>query len=263
VRVLALELAARTRVSLMWWVVGTLALAAYVVGVYDTIGSLEELSRLYEAYPPAIRKLVGEVDIGTLDGWIQVEFMSWFPLILAVYAGIFAASSASREVEQRTVDFLMGLPVSRWQFVASRLAVGLGNMLLLCVAVFVLLVAEAAGVGHAPSPDRYALALTNGLLLGAVLLAAYMALAVIIDEQARVTGITLGATLVLYVATAALKTADAPEVLRWFLPFEHYHAAEAMTGQGLPILPLVLLSSAAVAAAAAAFYWYSRRDIVI
>src|SRR5450756_1912991 len=132
------ELAARTRVSLIWWVVGTLALVAYVALVYDSIGSLDELSRLYEGYPPAIRKLVGDVDIGTLNGWIQVEFMSWFPLILAVYGGIYAAGSVSKEIEQRTADFLLGLPVTRRQFVMSRLLVGLGNMLLICVLAFVL-----------------------------------------------------------------------------------------------------------------------------
>ncbi len=262
-RTLALELAGRTRFALMWWVLGTLAMAGYVVAIYDTLGNLEELSKLYESYPPALRELIGEVDIGTLNGWLHVELMSWLPLILAVYGGIYAAGAVSREAEQGTVDFLLALPVSRRQFIASRLAVGLWNQLVICAAVFIALVLLVVLVGHHPQADRYALALTNAFLLGGALLTAYIAVASAVDEQARVTGIALGVTLVLYVATAALRAADAPEALRWFTPFEHYHSAEAMSGQGLPLLPLLLLPAASVVAGGAALYWYSRRDIAI
>ena len=59
------------------------------------------------------------------------------------------------------------------------------------------------------------------------------------------------------------RATDAPEAVLWFMPFEHYHSAEAMTQGSLPLLPLVLLPSAALAAGAVALYWYNRRDIAI
>lgn len=261
--VLALDLAARARTALAWWMLGILGLSAYAVSAFETFSGKEEISRLYEDYPPAVRKLFGEVDIGTLNGWLQVELVSYVPLILAIYAGIFAAGSISREVEQRTVDFILGLPLSRSQYILSRLLVGAGNILLLCVGVFVVMVVGASAMGHTPSAGNYALALTNAFLLSAALFAAYAAVASAIDEQARVTGITLGLTLVSYVMTAALKITDAPEPLRWLFPFEHYHSAEAMTQGSLPIAPVLLLIAAALAGGAFAVYWYNRRDIAI
>ena len=261
--VLALDLAARTRAALGWWMLGILGMAAYAVFAYETLSGLEELSRLYEQYPPAVRKLFGEVDIGTLNGWIQVEIVSYVPLLLAIYAGIFAAGSISREVEQRTVDFILGLPISRTRFILSRLVVGLWNIFVICLGVFAVLVVGVAIIGHTPSAGNYALALANAFLLSAALLAAYLAVAAAVDEQARVTGITLGLTLVLYILTGALKATDAPEAVRWFMPFEHYHSAEAMTRGSLPLLPLVLLPAATLASGASAIYWYNRRDIAI
>jgi len=263
VTVLALDLAARTRAALGWWMLGILGMAAYAVFAYETLSGLEELSRLYEQYPPAVRKLFGEVDIGTLNGWIQVEIVSYVPLLLAIYAGIFAAGSISREVEQRTVDFILGLPISRTRFILSRLVVGLWNIFVICLGVFAVLVVGVAIIGHTPSAGNYALALANAFLLSAALLATYVAVAAAVDEQARVTGITLGLTLVLYILTGALKATDAPEAVLWFMPFEHYHSAEAMTRGSLPLLPLVLLPAATLAAGAAAIYWYNRRDIAI
>src|SRR3972149_9920065 len=64
VTVLALDLAARSRAALGWWMVGILGMAAYAVSAYEWVGGLEELSRLYEQYPPAMGKRVGGGDIG-------------------------------------------------------------------------------------------------------------------------------------------------------------------------------------------------------
>ncbi len=258
---LALELASQTRTALTWWLLGLLAMAGYVVGAYTTLSDVEDLSALYEEFSPALRNVIGEVDISTMDGWIHVEFLAWVPLIMAIYAGIYASGAVSREAEQRTVDFVLGLPVSRTQFIASRLAVGVWNLLVLSASVFVFLVFAVAISGETLSPDRYALALTNAFLLGVALLCAYVAVAAVVDEQSRVTGLTLGLTLVAFIATAGLRAADAPEALRWFTPFEHYHAVEAMSGDGLPLLPLIVLPSLAVAAAAVAIYLYNRRDL--
>jgi ABC-type transport system involved in multi-copper enzyme maturation permease subunit len=260
-KTLALDLLSRSRITLLWWIAGTAAMGAYVVGVYDSIGNLEELRKLYEGYPESIRNLVGDVDISTLNGWLQVELLSWVPLILAIYAGIFAASHISRETEQRTIDFVLGLPVSRREFLISRIAVGAANMATICLAIFVLLMIEVPLVGHDPSPGRYALALSNAFLVGAALFAAYVLIASFTDDQGRVTGITLGVTLLLYVAKGALQAANAPDVILWLTPFEHYHAAEAMAGRAVPLLPLIILPLIAVFEAAAAIYWFSRRDI--
>jgi ABC-type transport system involved in multi-copper enzyme maturation permease subunit len=260
-KTLALDLLSRSRTTLLWWIAGMMGMGVYVVAVYDSIGSLEDLRKLYEGYPEAIRKLVGDVDISTLNGWIEIELLSWLPLILAIYAGIFAASHISRETEQRTIDFVLGLPVSRTEFLLSRIAVGLTNMALICLAIFVLLVAEVPLIGHDPSAGRYALALTNAFFVGSALFAGYVLIASFTDDQGRVTGITLGVTLLLYVANGALAAANAPDFVLWLTPFEHYHAAEAMSGQAVPVLPLVILPLVAIAEGAAAVYWFNRRDI--
>jgi ABC-type transport system involved in multi-copper enzyme maturation permease subunit len=263
VKTLVLDLLSRSRVTLGWWIAGMTAMGVYVVAVYDSIGSLDDLRRLYEGYPEAIRKLVGDVDISTLDGWIQIELLSWVPLILAIYAGIFAASHVSRETEQRTIDFVLGLPVSRTEFLLSRVAVGVANMAMICLAIFVLLVVEVPLVGHGASPGRYAVALSNAWLVGAALFAAYILIASFTDDQGRVTGITLGVTLLLYVAKGALEAANAPNVILWLTPFEHYHAAEAMSGRAVPVLPLVALAVVALIEASAAVWWFNRRDIAV
>jgi hypothetical protein len=134
-------------------------------------------------------------------------------------------------------------------------------MLVICTLVLLLLVVEATAFGHSPAAGRYALALANAFLLSAALLSAFAVVAVLVDEQVKVIGITLGSTLVMYVATGALKAADAPAWIRYLMPFEHYHSAEAMSGDGLPLWPVALLLLATAIATAVAFWWYGRRDL--
>ncbi|MEO7666977.1 MAG: ABC transporter permease subunit [Dehalococcoidia bacterium] len=260
---LVLDLATRSRVALCWWLLGILSMACYVVAVYDSIGSLQDLRNLFEQYPESIREMFGEVDVGTMDGWIHLELLSWIPLVLGMYGGIFAAGTISRESEQRTVDFILGLPISRTQFIGSRLIVGLANIGTICAAIFLLLVVGVLLTGHTPSADRYALALLNAFLLGAALFSGYVLIASFTDEQSRVTGIAIGVTLVLYIATAALGAAEAPDWLKWLSPFEHYHSASIMSGRGVPILPQVALLVGTIMASAAALYSYNRRDIAV
>lgn len=261
--VLALDLLHRTRVSLFWWLLGTVGMGVYVISIYDTLGDVQRISDFYEQLPEALRKFIGDADISTIDGWLQIEFMSWLPLILAIYGGIFAAGMISREVEQGTIDFVLGLPVSRVQFISSRLLVGMCNVAVLSAVVFALLTVGVALTGHTPHAGRYALASLNAFLLGAALLSAFVALAAFVDEQGRVTGIALGVTLLMWILSVALQAADAPTVVRWFTPFEHYHSAALMSGGGVTIGSFVVLPVAVVVASAVAMYWYNRRDIAI
>ena len=260
-RALVTDLLGRSWFALAWWTFGLLAMGAYIVAIYGSLSGTEELEELFDLYPASIQELIGDVNIGTIDGWVHVEFMSWIPLVLGMYGGIFAAGNISREAETRTTDFVLGLPVSRIEFMASRLAVGIINIGAICAAAFVLLVVEVPLMGYESSPDHYALALFNAFLLGAALFCGYAFIASFIDEQARVIGIAIGGTLVVYIATAALRTASAPDVVRWLSPFEHYRAADAMSGRAVDPGSLLVLAVAGVISGAAALYWYNRRDL--
>jgi ABC-2 type transport system permease protein len=260
---LTLDLLSRSKVALGWWVLGILAMGLYVVLVFDSIGSLEDLRKLYESYPESIKQLVGDADISTINGWIQIELLSWVPLILGMYGGIFAGGNISREAEQRTVDFILGLPISRTQFMLSRLIAGLVNVAAICLLTFVLLVVLVPLTGHPASAGKYSLALLNAYLLGAALFCAYAFVASFTDEQSKLIGIAIGGTLVMYIATGALKSAGAPDVVQWLIPFDHYHSADAMSGRHMPVLPMVALFIGAVVAGAAAVYWYNRRDLAV
>jgi ABC-type transport system involved in multi-copper enzyme maturation permease subunit len=262
-RALAIDLLGRSWFALGWWMVGVLAMGGYVVAVYGSLGGTEALEDLWNSYPESVRELVGDVNIGTVDGWVQIEFMSWMPLVLGMYGGIFAAGNISREAETRTADFVLGLPVSRIEFMGSRLLVGVLNIGAICAGSFILLTVQVPLMGYDASPDRYALALANAFLLGAALFCGYAFIASFIDEQARVIGIAIGGTLVTYIVTAALRAAGAPDMVRWLSPFEHYRAADAMSGRAIDPGSLAVLTAAAVVFGAAALYWYNRRDLAV
>ena len=258
---LAFDLFTRSRVALIWWLIGILSMAAYVVAVYDSLGGVETLKQLYDQYPAAIRELFGDADISTIEGWIHLELLSWMPLVLGMYGGIFAAGNVSREAEQHTIDFILGLPVSRTQFIGSRIMIGLINLGLICLLVWIFLVVGVAATGHSPVAGRFALALLNAYLLGASLFCGYVLMATFIDEQARVIGIAIGLTLVLYIATGVLKTANAPDFIRWVSPFEQYRSAAIISGDAPPYAAFGVLIVGAVVAGSAAIYWYNRRDL--
>ena len=145
---------------------------AYVVGVYDSLGSVEDLKELYEQYPESIRDLLGggRTSAPSTVGFTRA-FLSWLPLVSASTAAYFSvAGNISKEAEQRTLDFTSDSHYSR-SFVVSRLVAGLFNLAVLTGSIWLIIVVEVAAVGHDPATGKYALALLNAYLLGAALAA--------------------------------------------------------------------------------------------
>lgn len=58
----------------------------------------------------------------SIEGWIAVEFMSWLPVLLAVWAVVSMGGAISREVERKTIDLVLAQPMPRHRLVLTKFA---------------------------------------------------------------------------------------------------------------------------------------------
>src|SRR3972149_1188694 len=137
--VLVLDLAPRARAALGWWMWGILGMAAYAVSAYEWISGLEEISRLYQQYPPALRKLFGDGDLGTLNGWLHGELLSRVVVglwnIFVICLGVFAVLVAGVAIIGHTPS-------------AGNYALAMANAFLLSAALLAAYVAVAAAAAE-------------------------------------------------------------------------------------------------------------------
>ena len=114
----------RSRGQILGWGLALAILGGYLVGFYDTLAEQKEaLEQLLRSYPPELMAFFGNFNqMFTPQGYLHVEFFSYMPLILGIYAVLAGSGLLAGDEESGTLDLLMAYPLSRTAFYLGRLA---------------------------------------------------------------------------------------------------------------------------------------------
>lgn len=85
-----------------------------ISGVYDDI--LNELPEGMKAFWG-----IGEIGMDTMEGFLNVEFLSYAPIALAVFAILSGTSTIVSEENEGTLDLLLAQPISRLKLIMIKL----------------------------------------------------------------------------------------------------------------------------------------------
>ncbi len=117
-----------SRGAIIGWGIGLAVLAIMMGSLFDMIASSGDLM---EAYVEALPEFAELFDFGAMNtpiGWLDVEYFSFVPLIIGLFATGVGASLLTRDEEGGTLDLILAHPVSRtglfWgRFLASTLVI--------------------------------------------------------------------------------------------------------------------------------------------
>ena len=125
----------RLRGQILGWGLGLALLGVLTISIYDSFaGEMDQLSSLLELYPAEIGAFFG--DFGAMfaspEGFVSVEFFSFMPLVLGIFAVLTGSGLLVSDEESGTLDLIMAYPV-------SRTALFLGRLLAFVAATFAIL----------------------------------------------------------------------------------------------------------------------------
>lgn len=252
------------RRSLLAWALGIGAYVALIVAVWPSIRGSAQLAKAFTDYPDALKQLFGgdaSFDFGTSAGYLNAELFSlMYPLLLAVFAIAFGASTLAGEEERGLLDLVLAYPVRRQRLVTEKAAalvvalVGLG----VASTVTMLLVGAAvdlgASVGNvvAGAAGATLVALVSGAL--ALLVGAWS------GHRAVAIGVAAAVFGAAYLVQVLGAFVSAFESLRWLSPM--YLANGTMPiRHGWPWAHFAVLLVVVLALFAAARSAFARRDI--
>ncbi len=255
-------------VSLLIWSLSLGAITFYSITLWKSLmnsGAMGEVLKMLETLPPAMQALIGSgTSLITLNGWVSTyAFGQWILIPFLIYTGLFAASIISREMDRRTMEFLLSLPTSRSQVLLSRwggMALSLGVMLLVHLLG---VVAGVAANGETIAFGPYLLAELNLWLLLLALGTLFLLISLFVDDYGRAVGITLGAGFALYFAQIGLEgQTGAAETVRKALPFAQFQPAEAVSGAA-PTGALIYLAVMSLVSLWLSLYLFQRKQIAV
>ena len=108
--------------------------ALMVVWIYPSLSDAEvDFEEYLNAMPEQVRAAIGvaapeeaalvfEGGAFTFVGFLNIEYLSYLPLLLGIYAVVYCGGLVSKEVERGTLDVVLSQPVKRTTFLLSKLA---------------------------------------------------------------------------------------------------------------------------------------------
>lgn len=256
------ELQAYRRSTLIW----TLSLVALTVLFFSMFPSIareaEEFKKLLEGFPEAVRKALGLAveNIGSILGFYTYVFL-YISLCGAIQAMNLGTSIISKEVREKTADFLLAKPVTRTRVLTAKLLAALTSLIFTNIFYLAAATAMASLVQTQGYNIKIFLLISLTLFfLQLIFLALGIIVAVVVPKIRAVLAISLGTVFAFFIIGAlASTTGDA--ALRYLTPFKYFDLTYIMQNAGYELSFVIIAIGLIVAAVTASYFIYAKKDI--
>ncbi|MFT8318568.1 MAG: ABC transporter permease subunit [Sporolactobacillus sp.] len=257
------ELRSLRKTTILWLIV-LIALAALFLSIYPGMArDAEGFRKLLANYPAPVRAMLGInlAYITSVTGFYSMIF-SFITLCGSIQAMNLGVSILSKEVRERTADFLLVKPVSRPAIVSSKLFAALTTLLATDVIYYAALLLMVHWVKRGGFDQETFLLINLSLFfLQLIFFAIGMVVSVFFNKIRSVLSISLGIIFAFYILSALLATGKEDQVYRYFLPFDYFNTAYIIQHTAYQASFLIIAGCIFVAAIAASYVIYTRKDI--
>ncbi|MCL1599622.1 MAG: ABC transporter permease subunit [Actinomycetia bacterium] len=251
----------RTR-TILWWMLGSSALIAWVSFTYPIMRDSEAMLQFIEDFPPEMLAIFG-IDPATYltgAGFLQAQFYSMFgPLMVIGLAISIAVGATASEEKNGTMDVLLSAPISRTSVMAQKGGVVALLVGLVVVSLTIMLLTFNAALDMGLGIENLLAANISLWLLGLVFGAITLVAGAFSGRPSTAIGVGTLAAIVAWFVNAFVALYTWLEIPSKLSPFTWYL-------EGPPLLNgwssgQVWLIVAAIVFAVVAIVLFGRRDI--
>ncbi len=247
--------------TILGWGLSLAVLGGYLILFYDTLAEQQaQLNALLAQYPPELMAIFGGMeDMFSPHGYINVEFFSYMPLILGIYAVLSGSGLLAGDEENGTLDLVLAHPVSRSAIYWSRLSAFLGTILAILLITWTGFVLVAPGTTLGISTGEMILPFLSLFALLVLFGTLALLLSMLLPAR-RLAGMTAGLLLVAsFFITALARLDDRLENLAKLSPLNYYQGGLALRQMEWGWVAGLL--GVAIVFALLAWWRFERRDI--
>lgn len=257
------ELKAYRKSTIVWSI--TLAVVVILfLSMFPAFSSnAEELRKLLGSLPLALRNAIGlSLDsIGSLLGFYSTLPFLYISLCGAIQAMNLGTSIVSKEVREKTADFLLTKPVSRVQIMTAKLSAALTSLVITNV-IYILVASIMASVisSQAFSMKLFLLISATLFFLQLIFLALGVIVSVVVRKIKSVLPVSLG-TVFGFFFIGMFGSAIGDNNLRYITPFKFYDPAYIIKNASYETSFIILEVGLITLAIIASYVIYVKKDI--
>lgn len=251
------------RKSTITWSLSLIAIMVLFMSIFPTFAKdAADFTKLLEGYPESLRTALGmNLDnLFTLLGFYSYS-LTFIVLIGAIQAMNIGVSIVSKEVREKTADFLLTKPVTRTTIVTAKLAAAFVSLVLtnIVYGAAALLMASQVKLEDY-SLQTFVLLSLSLLFVQLIFLALGIVISVIVRKIKSVLTVSLATVFAFYFIGMIGGTAD-QESLRYFSPFKYVDTAYILQNSSYETTYLIVAAVLIVIAIAVSYIVYSKKDI--
>ncbi|WP_374056821.1 ABC transporter permease subunit [Rossellomorea sp. FM04394] len=249
------------RKSTFIWTGALVVLVILFMSMFPSISKeIDEFKKLLEGFPEGVRKALGiQVDsIGSLNGYYSYVFL-YITLCGAIQAMNLGISISSKEIREKTADFLLTKPVTRTKILSSKILAALTSLLFtnIVYVIAAIIVANVVKVGNFSLHVFLLISLTL-LFTQLIMFSIGIIISVVFPKVKSVITISLGVVFAFFL-TGMVATAE--EATRYFSPFKYFDYSYIMIHEGYEWSFLILGMFLIVLSLIGSFVIYNKKDI--
>lgn len=182
--------------------------------------NIKMMNEMMAVFPEEMLKAFN-MDISSIDtvyGWLKSEGFTLVLLIVGCYAGIVGSNILLKEENDKTIEYLNSLPVTRKDIVVNKVITGL---IYIVGMVLILGIFNYIGLSLSGDFDRkqYLLLSITPTFPALVIYFSSMFLSTLTNKTKKMLGLSLGIVLISYVLQVFSTTAESTKFLKYFSVF--------------------------------------------
>ncbi len=246
-------------------IIATVLLFLYVFWMATFYPQMEGMMGMYDQMleNPTFKALLGSelTGMSSFAGFLTVEVFSYLGLVLGAYVAFLSASFIAGEIEQKSSELMLSLPVSRVKIILSRFAMVLPVAAVISAAMLLAIFLGAKYIGESVDIVWFAYGmLFSGMFMVAVGAGALLLSALMSDgKKAAFSAIGILLAMFLVENIGSMITS-----IDWARQLSLYHYAKVTTivlNHEVSWTNFGILAAAAIVFLALAVIVYQRRDI--
>jgi len=251
------------RKSTVIWAASLAALIALFFSMFPSISKeAEEFKKLMEGFPEALRMALGlsVENIGSIIGYYSYVFL-YISLCGAIQAMNLGISIVSKEIREKTADFLLTKPVTRTRIMTSKLFAVLTSLVITNIVYLIVSTAVASIVETKEYSIKIFLMISLTLFfIQLIFLALGIIVSVVISKIKSVVPISLGTVFGFFIIGALVSTTG-DDALRYITPFKYFdldYIAQNSSYESSFVIAAIGFIAAAITAS---YFIYLKKDI--
>lgn len=254
------------RNSLILWCIGIIAMVAAGMGKYAGYsGSGVSINEIMNIFPKSLLSIlnISSFDLSTALGFYGVLFL-YLILIATIHAVMLGANIIAKEEKDKTAEFLLVKPVSRYKLISSKLLAALFNIAILNIVTFI---ASLLSVNYFNKGDEILADIIMLMLAMFFLQLIFMSIGTLLASVSKkpktaastATGILLATFMLSIIANMHQQL----ENIKYFTPFKYFEAESIILAGGFNPIYIILSILIIGLSLAGTYGFYNKRDLKI